>query len=220
MITLPDKNKSFEYENNFYLTCDISRIAKPLIHYELYKRILNLPGAVIECGLFKGISLKRFICYRDLLENKNSRKIIGFDIFGKFPTTLFQDDKGKREKFIREAGEEGISKNQLVEVLSKNEIYNNIELIEGDINETVPKFVRNHSELKIALLNLDTDIYEPAVTVLENLYPRIVKNGILILDDYGVFPGETKAVDEFFKDKNVIIEKSKLNSTPSFIIKP
>ncbi|WP_195509805.1 TylF/MycF/NovP-related O-methyltransferase [Clostridium tyrobutyricum] len=219
MIILPDKDKSFEYENNFYLTCDISRIGKSLIHYELYKKIINLPGTIVECGVFKGTSLKKFICYRDLLENKNSRKIIGFDIFGKFPKTVFQDDKEKREKFIKEAGEEGISKNQLIEMLSKNEIYNNVELIEGDINETVPKFVTSHPQLKIALLNLDTDIYEPAVTILENLYPRIVKNGILVLDDYGVFPGETKAVDDFFKDKNVIIRKSKLNSTPSFIIK-
>lgn len=39
------------------------------------------------------------------------------------------------------------------------------------------------------------------------------------MDDYGVFPGETKAVDEYFKNKNVIIQKSSLNKTPTFIIK-
>ena len=58
-------------------------------------------------------------------------------------------------------------------------------------------------QLKISLLNLDVDIYEPSVTVLEHLYPRIVEGGILILDDYGTFPGETKAVDDYFATKGV-----------------
>ena len=51
------------------------------------------------------------------------------------------------------------------------------------------------------------------------LYPRIVKGGILILDDYGTFPGETKAVDEYFKDKDIKIKKFPFAATPSFIIK-
>ena len=68
-------------------------------------------------------------------------------------------------------------------------------------------------------LNLDTDIYEPAVTILDTLYPRIVKGGILILDDYKVFPGETKAVNEYFKGKKIKIEKFPFSSTPHYIIK-
>ena len=76
-----------------------------------------------------------------------------------------------------------------------------IELIEGDITQTVPDYVSEHPELKIALLNLDVDIFEPTVTILENLYPKIVSGGIIILGDYGRFPGETKAVNEFFKNK-------------------
>ena len=39
--------------------------------------------------------------------------------------------------------------------------------------------------------------------ILENLYPRITKGGILMLDDYGTHPGETKAVDEYFQNKNI-----------------
>jgi len=67
---------------------------------------------------------------------------------------------------------------------------------------------------EISLLNLDTDVYEPAVTILENLYPRIVKGGILILDDYGIFPGETKAAEEYFKDKKVEIKKFSFSTPP------
>ena len=94
-----------------------------------------------------------------------------------------------------------------------------VHFIKGDITQTVPRYLKTHPQLKISLLNLDTDIYEPAVTILENLYPRIVKGGVLILDDYGNFPGETKAVDDYFKNKNVEIRKFPFAMTPSYIIK-
>lgn len=219
MIDLPDIEKSFQYENDFYLSCGSSRIAKMLSQYDLYKKIIELPGEIVECGIFKGVSFKRFVTYRKLLENSDSRKVIGFDIFGEFPATNYEHDEIKRQKFIQEAGKNSIGKKQLIDILKQQGIYENIELIKGDINYTVPKYIKDHPELKISLLNLDTDIYEPARTILENLYPKIVKGGILMLDDYGVFPGETKAVDEYFKDKNVEIKKLALNKTPCYIVK-
>ena len=63
------------------------------------------------------------------------------------------------------------------------------------------------------------DIYEPSVTVLENLFPRISKGGVLILDDYATFPGETKAVDDYFKHKDIEIKKFSFTTTPCYIIK-
>jgi len=51
MIDLPDFNNAFEYENNFYLSCDINRISKILAHYEIYKMIKDVPGAIVECGV-------------------------------------------------------------------------------------------------------------------------------------------------------------------------
>lgn len=219
MIKLPDFKKSFEYENNFYLSCDVTRISKILSHYELYKMVNDLPGSIVECGVFKGASISRFAMFREIFGSPFSKKIIGFDMFGRFPETNYEDDKHYRENFIKEAGEEGISREQLIQVLNQKGIGKYIDLIEGDINHTVPEYVRAHPELKISLLNLDTDIYEPAVTILENLYPRIVKGGILIIDDYGTFPGETKAVDDFFKGKKVKIKKFPFAMTPCYIIK-
>ncbi len=219
MIQLPDFDKSFDYENDFYLSCDPSRISKILAHYELYKKVLNIPGTIVECGVFKGASLARFAMFRELFENSFSKKIIGFDAFGEFPNTDFSEDKELRQHFIDVAGQEGISKKQLYDVLENKGVNNQIELIEGDILQTVPEYLNKNPHLKISLLNLDTDIYEPAVTILENLYPRISIGGILIVDDYGVFAGETKAVDDFFKDKNIQINKFPFAKTPSFIIK-
>jgi len=219
MIELPKFNRAFEYENDFYLSCQNTRIGKLIAHYELYKRVENLPGAIVECGVFKGTSLARFAMFRDLLGSAYSKKIIGFDMFGPFPETNFAADIEPRKKFVEAAGEQSISTEQLMSVLENKGVDKNVELIAGNILDTVPAYVEKHPELKISLLNLDTDIYEPAVTILEHLFPKIVTGGILIIDDYSVFPGETKAVDDYFRNMEVTIQKFPFCMTPCYVIK-
>jgi len=219
MIKLPNFSKSFEYENNFYLSCDVTRISKILAHYELFKIASQTPGAIVECGVFKGTSLLRFAMFRNLFGNTFSKKIIGFDTFGRFPNTKFTEDKKLRNKLIKDAGEQSISKTQLFKVLKHKGIDKSVELVSGDITKTVPEYVRAHPELKISLLNIDADIYEPSVTALKYFYPKVVKGGVVIFDDYGVFPGETKAVDEYLKNENIEIKKFPFAMTPCYVIK-
>jgi len=219
MIKLPDFDRAYEYENDFYLSCDKSRLGKLLAHYELFKMVENIPGALVECGVFKGSSLVRFAMMRSLFDNPHSKKIIGFDSFAAFPETNFDADKKMRENLVKEAGDQSISAEQLMEVLKNKNCEQNIELIAGDITETIPEYVKKNPDLKISFLNLDTDIYEPSVTILENLYPKIETGGVLILDDYGVFPGETKAADDYFKDMNIKIKKFPFSATPCYFIK-
>lgn len=219
MINLPDFDKAFEYENNFYLTSDVTRISKILAHYELYKMVHDTPGAIVEGGVFKGASLIRFVTFRALLGNPFSKKIIGFDTFGKFPKANFQADKKHRQRHIDTAGEESISRQQLMDILKHKGIDKYVELVEGDITKTLPDYLKSNPGLKVSLLNLDIDLYEPSKVILECLYPRIVKGGVLLLDDYGNFPGETKAVDEYFKDKNIKIRKLPFRVLPRYIVK-
>jgi len=54
-------------------------------------------------------------------------------------------------------------------------------------------------------LRLDTDFYESTKIELEVLFPKLEKNGILIIDDYGTYKGARKAVDEYFKKKAFLI---------------
>jgi hypothetical protein len=217
MLNGYDSNKMFEYENGFYITSTESRFGKFLAHYELYKKIVNLPGQVVECGIFKGNSFFRLAYFRNLLESVNSRKIIGFDIFGEFPKTDFEDDKIYLENFVASAGENSISIEDMHNTLSYKDI-KNYELVKGDINHTVPKYRIDNPELKIALLHIDTDVYEPAVTILENFYDKVVRGGVIMFDDYGTFPGETKAVDDFFT--RLKVNKLPISHIPSYIIKP
>lgn len=219
MIKLPDFKKDFEYENNFYLSCDTSRIGKMIAHYELFKMVKEIPGEIIECGVFKGIALVRFAMFQKLFNIQSPKKIIGFDTFGKFPEAQFSKDKNPRKKFLDVAGEYSISKKQLIKVLKHKGIDIFVELVEGDITKTVPSYLRSHPELKISLLNLDVDLYEPSVAVLEYFYPRIVKGGVLIIDDYIKFPGETKAVDDYFKGQNIEIKKFPFCVRPRYVIK-
>ncbi|HMS32656.1 MAG TPA: TylF/MycF/NovP-related O-methyltransferase [Ignavibacteria bacterium] len=217
MIKLPDFSRAYEYENEFYLSCDKQRIGKLIAHYELYKMSQNINGEIVECGVFKGASLVRFAMFRKLF--KSEKRIIGFDSFAEFPQTNFEEDKKLRDHIVKEAGEQSISTDQMMEVLRNKGCENDVELIPGDITVTIPEYIKENPDIRISLLNLDTDIYEPSVTILENLYPKLEKGGILILDDYNVFPGETKAVDDYFKDMDIEIKSFPFSSTPCYLIK-
>lgn len=210
-------DQQWNYENGFYLLSHITRIAKMLAHYELYKSIVNLPGHIIECGVYKGASLIRFTTFREILESPFSRKIIGFDAFGKFPEQKSIDDQRFIESFEGNGGN-GISIEELKKVFTHKSLAN-YELVQGDICDTIPKYLSEHPELKIALLHIDVDVYKPSVIILNSLYERVVKGGLAVFDDFGTVAGETKAIDEFFKEKDVLIEKLPISHIPSYIRK-
>ena len=77
----------------------------------------------------------------------------------------------------------------------------NVQLITGKVEDTLLK--KENLPQSISILRLDTDWYESTKIELEVLYPRLVKGGILIVDDYGLWNGSRRAVDEYFKDSNV-----------------
>ncbi|MDX9929786.1 MAG: TylF/MycF/NovP-related O-methyltransferase [Bacteroidales bacterium] len=219
MIHLPDPERAFEYENNFYLTCDNQRIAKLIAQYELFRMSAPIAGDIVECGVFKGSSLIRFVHFRELSGLRTAKRITGFDTFGLFPPSTFEPDNELLDSFLRSAGNSSISREQLGGVLEAKGLGENILLVEGDIRETIPAFVRKNRGLSISLLNLDVDLYEPSLVILEYLYPLISPGGILMLDDYDKFPGETRAVDEYFSGQNIKIRRFPYVKSPSYIIK-
>jgi len=210
--------KPFDYENGFYHTSHPSRLAKSIAHYELYKMIVDLPGDVVECGVFKGTSLIRFATYREMLESQQSRNIWGFDVFGEFPKNVSADvDKKFIENFEKEAGN-GLSVEELHKIFEVK-CFSNIELVKGNVLETLPTFASNYAK-KIALLHLDMDVYEPTYSALEFLYDKVVSGGVIIFDDYGVVAGATKAIDEFFSIRGgVQTKKLPYNYIPCYMVK-
>ncbi len=212
-----DFSKQFDYENNFYLTAPISRISKFATHLELFRKVSAISGDIVECGVFKGASLSKLIKFRALFENPYSKRIIAFDTFGEFPKAKYDLDIEKREQFVREAGNMSIGKDRLISVLEQLDLYQNIELVDGNILNSVPDYKRNHPHLKISLLHIDVDLHEATQICLQEFYPLVTRGGIVILDDYGAFAGANKAIDDFFFGKNVRIKKLPYSNAISYV---
>ena len=204
------QNDIWQSENIYHLKTDISRISKLIYHYEIFKKISGIPGDIVEMGVFKGISLIRFATYRAILENNFSRTIYGFDDFGEFTPQFGNKDKifikrWKEDLKRNSNSDRGISLKELKSILKKKK-FKNINLIKGNIIQTLPKFL-NKKKIKISLLHLDLDLFEPTIFALEKLYNKVKKGGIILLDDYKIASGVTKAVNKFKKEKKIEVKK-------------
>ncbi|MCF6317511.1 MAG: TylF/MycF family methyltransferase [Marinosulfonomonas sp.] len=213
-------DRAWDWENGYFWFSHPSRINKFLAHYGLYQMILNLPGDVFEMGVFKAGSMIRWATFRQLLENSYSRRIVGFDTFGKFPTKGVELDVDQEyvEAFVSRAGD-GLSRTQVDEIF-KRKGFENIELLEGNVSDTLPHFVMNNPACRIALLHLDLNVKEPTEFALEALYDRVVPGGLIVIDDYTSVVGATEAIDDLAADKGLAIEKLSFHSVPAFIRKP
>jgi len=207
----------WEIENSFYQKSDISRLNKAICHYEIFKKTLNTPGAIIECGVFKGTSLIRFLTFRNLLK-KNHKKVIGFDPFGKFPKQRIKEDQIFARNHDKHSGL-GIKKNKLQFYLKRKK-FSNFKLIKGNIENSLPHFLRKNKNLKVSFLHLDMDVYEPTKYALNFFYKYMSKKGIILIDDYGQVKGATRATREFLKKfKSLKIQQLKFNSRLKFLVK-
>ena len=206
----------WDIENNFYLRSDVSRLNKVIFHYEIFKKTLNVPGSIIECGVFKGISLIRFLTFRDLFSKK--KRVIGFDAFGSFPKQKNKEDKRFAINHDRKTGL-GFKAKVLKRFLKKKN-FKNFELIKGNIEETIPKFLKKNKKLKISFLHLDLDVFKPTMFALDKFYKKVSKNGIILIDDYGQVKGATKATNNFLKkNKKIKIERLSFSKRLFFIVK-
>lgn len=219
MIELPTLDDVFAYENNFYLSCDNQRIEKLLAHYELLKMSLGAEGDIFEFGVLKGASFVRFAAFREVL-GLDDRQLVGFDSFAGFPETEFEPDKELRAAHIRDAGAESIGKDQLLEVLENKRVTTDIRLVEGDITQSLPAYLAEYPDTRASFINLDVDIYEPSRVILETMYPRLSPGGILVLDDYNSFPGETKAVNDYFASLDIEVSYLDFCKSPCYVRKP
>lgn len=208
----------WSFENAFYWFSDRTRIAKLMAHLAIYEQIVELPGDVIEFGVYKSASLIRFLTFRSILENDFSRRIIGFDAYGKFPQNLGNIDSDT--DFIKEFEERGpgLTVSEVTSILNWKK-FENYELVMGDVFETLPKWLAKNPHTRISLLHLDMDVYAPTKYVLDELWNRVVEGGIIVFDDYNTVEGETVAVDEFLKKHKIKLAKNHFYKIPSYVIK-
>jgi hypothetical protein len=179
--------------------------------YALYKAVQyiirkDIKGGFAECGVWKGGSVM-LVAYMLQKAGIRDRKIYLYDTFEGMAKPGEND--GQKEKAVWEKNKvneqinnwclsplEEVQANMATTSYPKD----NIIFVKGKVEHTLPRTLPG----KLALLRLDTDWYESTRHELNHLYPLLEKGGILIIDDYGVWQGARKAVDEYFADKGQV----------------
>ena len=211
----------WENYNSFFLNNDLSRLRKILVRYELFKKTLNVPGDIVECGVFKGVGMLQWCKLIEIFLSGSNKKVIGFDTFSGFSKNLQPFEEKNADDYVEEANYKEFNLNILTKKITDQNLLNRMEFVKGELEDTAIKYINENQGLKISLLNLDLDTYGGTTSALNAFYPLITKNGVIIIDEYGCRGwGESKAVDEFFIDKNVnIISPENSNSPTAYIIK-
>ena len=199
--------------------------------YALYQLVVyvienNIEGDFVECGVWRGGSA---MLIAKTLVNRNikNRKIYLYDTYEGMsePTNSDVDLYGTLASLQMSVvkAETGMSMFMatLEDVKSNlgltNFLPNNIFLIKGKVESTILKDTILHD--KIAVLRLDTDWYESTKHELEHLFPLVVIGGGVIIDDYGHWEGCRKAVDEYFREKNLPVLLNRIDYTGRLLIK-
>uniref|UniRef100_A0A6C0B9D9 Methyltransferase n=1 Tax=viral metagenome TaxID=1070528 RepID=A0A6C0B9D9_9ZZZZ len=209
---LPEKHIA-----DFALYTPINSMQSFLAKYELMKMIQGIPGAVIEMGVCSGNGLMSLIhCHNILQPTYKYREFYGFDTFEGFPDVHENDIANIK-------WEKGDFSNNCYDKLNNIiDIHGSycyaappVQLIKGNVNETLPEFLKENKHIIVSLLYLDLDIYEPTKTALKHLLPKMAKGSIIAFDElnWKSFPGETIAVLEELgtKYKFVNLLNSRIN---------
>lgn len=185
----------------------LSNDALKLLAY--YVRLIDLnkvPGVIIETGCALGGS--------SILMTKvkhSNRMLYVYDSFGMIPepSEVDGEDVHLRYSQIRNGKSRGIGddlyygyESNLLEKVKDNFTLfklnlkkESVELIKGYYKDTLVVTE------PVALAHIDCDWYESVKLSLEQITPKLVVGGYLIIDDYYRYSGCTTAVDEYFKSK-------------------
>lgn len=146
---------------------------------------VSLKGAYIELGVTTGKTI-------NFIAALNSQKnIYGFDSF-----------LGNPEDYEKDGHKYSKGTFGLKDPTETPPVLNNVKLIQGTFDETLPYFVKKylHGE-PIAFLHVDCDIYSSTSTALQILGPYIVPGTIILFDDFYGYADyekfEFKALMEF-----------------------
>lgn len=194
---------------------------------EAVKYVLNnkIEGDIVECGVWKGGSM---LAIAEVLikNNDTTRELFLYDTYEGMSQPSehdvnFTDQKAEELLVSNENKEENTvwaySTLDVVKQTMSLSGYpqNKIHYVKGKVEETIPATLPG----TISLLRLDTDWYESTKHELIHLFPKLVKGGVLIIDDYGFWKGARKAVDEYLAENNIRILLNRLDETGRIAVK-
>ncbi len=203
-----------------------------LAHSELFRKTLEVPGDIAELGVFRGLGL---MTWANLLEayciGDRTKVVWGFDNWKGF-TELLPEDGQDVDSVQKSVGGFSPEKyfdelNEAISIFDADRFIPwkaRVKLITGQIEDTVPEFIESNQGIRFSLVHFDCDLYKPTHAALEAIWPRVSRGGVVIFDEYSIidWPGETKAVDEYFQDKKHITIKTFpwTNAPAGYVVKP
>jgi hypothetical protein len=217
---------------NFAVLIRRHALKRFLAHAEFFKMTMDLPGDIAELGVFRGMGL---MTWANLLESycigDRTKIVYGFDNWRGFPELTKADGaeiaSSGKVKGGFDAADYLAELKEVIEIFDADRFVPQkarIKLIDGDICETVSAFVQQNPGVRFSLVHFDCDLYQPTRVALEAIWGRVVRGGVVLFDEYAIsdWPGETKAVDEFFADKpNVTVRTLNWTNTPAgYVVKP
>ena len=183
--------------------------------YEIFKRIINIKGSIIECGVNEGFGILAWSKLSAILEPSNlTRRIYGFDTFEGFPN-INEKDRSPTSTNINVGDMFADSYDEINELSRAHDSTRflghipKVDLIKGDPAETIPAFLEENPHILVSLLFLDFDLYEPTRTALECFLPRMCKGAVVAFDelDNPLWPGETQALLDVMNAADSRIER-------------
>ena len=202
------------------------RIYEMLSLFELYKKILDVPGDILEFGVRWGRHLTLFNSLRAYLEPYNFyRRIIGFDTFEGFKK--ISDEDGKSSRIFE--GAMSVSPNYenfIKDVLLLHEKETPIshirkcEIKKGNASDQFKKFLNENPETIVALAYFDLDLFKPTKECLELLRECMPKGSIIAFDELTnhQFPGETIAFKEVYDINKIDLKKIPGSPYPTYFV--
>jgi hypothetical protein len=178
-----------------------------LAHHELFKLTLDVPGDIAELGVFRGAGL---MTWANLLESycigDRTKIVFGFDNWKGF--TDIRPEDGREDLTVQKTAGGFSPGAYFAELQNALQIFDEdrfvpwkarVKLVEGEIGETIPAFVRDNPGVRFSLIHFDCDLYGPTHAALAALWPVLSRGGVMLFDEYAIhnWPGETQAVDEF-----------------------
>ncbi len=179
----------------------------------------NIPGDIAECGVWKGgACLLASLVLATEESVSSSRRIWLYDTFSGMPEPGTEDKIAVSGQSLSERNPQGwwaAGMEEVKGVLKASPLpESSFVFVPGRVEETLNTQLPG----RLSLLRLDTDWYASTLKELQVLYPLLISEGVLIVDDYGHFTGARQAVDEFFAEHHLLIHRS--DYTGRVLVKP
>jgi O-methyltransferase len=184
----------------------------------------GIPGAIVECGVWRGGSMMA-AALTLLRLGVTDRELYLYDTFAGMPPPSEADTTRSGERAADLLAQEDENSHiwaiaslsdVRAAVLSVGYPEERIHFVEGLVEDMLPATAPEG----IGLLRLDTDWYRSTKHELEQLYPRLAPGGVLIIDDYGHWEGARRAVDEYFAERHITLLLNRVDSTARIGVKP